>query len=509
MNKRTNRQAVVLIHGIGEQRPMGTIRPFVKAVAGTDGDNGAYYSKPDAMSSLFELRKLQGRGSPSTDYYEYYWAYNIEGTKLWDVAKWLWQLIRRPRRDVPDGLGGLWFTSRLLLFAVVVLLIGGVFGPAMRQWAELPKFGLAWLAGTVVIGIVQFVMVSYLGDAARYLSPRPQNIKLRQVIRSEGITLLKTLHESGKYDRIILVGHSLGSVIGYDLLTHLWQVYNQKLPSMKDDAKVKQTMGGRICANATPQPIVRDALSKIGEAVAAGGKPELLSDFQKRQKQAWCEQRYYGNPWLITDFVTLGSPLAHAMLLLADGKVDFDDRKAQRELVTCPPVKDEMGYGYWQKMAIDIGAQPGKKAALRYNPLILHHAAPFAVTRWTNLYFPVRFGLFGDAVGGPLGPVLGGGIRDIEVSTRRWKGWAGHTLSAHTSYWLGCDAQAAADASARPPSLHALKRALLLDELRSFVGKPPKPPAALQAAQAVPAGGQPNTPATNPVPPDGKEPVGP
>src|SRR5439155_3474313 len=43
------------------------------------------------------------------------------------------------------------------------------------------------------------------GDAARYLSPLPQNIKLRQTIRSEGLKLLRTLHDSRDYDRIIVV----------------------------------------------------------------------------------------------------------------------------------------------------------------------------------------------------------------------------------------------------------------------------------------------------------------
>jgi hypothetical protein len=35
------------------------------------------------------------------------------------------------------------------------------------------------------------------------------------------------------------------------------------------------------------------------------------------------------------------------------------------------------------------------------------HNAPFAAVRWTNLYFPVRFGFFGDVVGGPLVDVFG------------------------------------------------------------------------------------------------------
>ena len=174
--KRTGRQAVVLIHGIGEQHPMGTIRPFVRAVFGSAGNQPIYFSKPDPMSSLFELRKLQSTSAPRTDFYEYYWAYNVEGTKLWDVLSWLLRLVGRPRRDVPDGLRGLWLISRLLLAAIVILLVAGGFS-AYAGWFELqPQYGIVWLVLTLLFSAVQLVMVAYLGDAARYLSPRPANI---------------------------------------------------------------------------------------------------------------------------------------------------------------------------------------------------------------------------------------------------------------------------------------------------------------------------------------------
>ena len=37
--------------------------------------------------------------------------------------------------------------------------------------------------------------------------------------------ILQKLHERG-YERIVIVGHSLGSVIGYDVLTHAWAQYH-------------------------------------------------------------------------------------------------------------------------------------------------------------------------------------------------------------------------------------------------------------------------------------------
>ena len=62
----------------------------------------------------------------------------------------------------------------------------------------------------------------------------------------------------------------------------------------------------------------------------------------------------------------------------------------------------------------------------------LHSAAPFACTRWTNLYFPAFLGLFGDMVGGPIRRWFGPGIKDIKV---KWRGLAQYTMIAHSSYW--------------------------------------------------------------------------
>jgi hypothetical protein len=470
------RQAVVLIHGIGEQQPMGTIRPFVEAVLSVEGKPAEYYSKPEPMSELFELRRLQSVGNPKTDFYEYYWVYHVEGTKIWTVIFWLIRLICRRKRDVPESLRGFWWLSRTLMIVIGGLLgFGGI--ALFHEWFKgQPQYGLAWIAITGVISIVQYVLVFYLGDAARYLSPRPQNIKLRQKIRAEGIKLVRTLHESREYDRIVLVGHSLGSVIGYDIITHLWQEFNDALPELEKNPVVHAMVRSRMANGESPQPAIRDHLSVKGEALApAGDSAVAVAEFQKSQLKAWREQRYFGNPWRISDFVTLGSPLAHAMLLISASASDFKNRRLQRELLTCPPQRDQKGYAYSAPRTIDVSPMatsdeaPGSRR-LFYTPLILHHAAPFAVTRWTNLYFPLRLGLFGDLVGGKLAPAFGNGIKDVEVFKRRWKGFAGLTLAAHTSYWRQEDQLPSRhpDAGGPVPSLYALKSALALDKIRMF-----------------------------------------
>ena len=452
------KQAIVLIHGIGEQKPMGTLRRFVTAVLGVK-PNGqdSFWSKPDRMSELFELRCLSSIGRTSAHFYEYYWAYNVEGTTVRHVLSWLWTLVRRSGKDVPESARTLWLMARALAILVLTLVVTGGVG-AMEKWfSDIPKFTPVWLlmAGSALV--LQFYFTRYLGDAARYCSAVPENIRLRQTIRKEGLTLLRTLHERGDYDRIIVVGHSLGSVIGYDLITRLWQEYNDKYPALEETAG-KAAIRAALDRNESPQPAVRDQISHVGERLSANSDEAEVAEFQQTQKSVWLELRKLGNPWRITDFITLGSPLTHAMLLLADSREDFEGRQRQRELPTCPPQRDQKGYAYSPRQPLDLGE--GKK----FTPLFLHHAAPFAATRWTNLYFPTVLGFFGDFVGGPLRPVFGNGIRDVKVRTEGYGGLANITLLAHTEYWRPAD-----NGDSRL-SLPVLREALALSQLRNFRG---------------------------------------
>ncbi len=90
--------AVVVIHGVGEQRPMGTVSSFTQFFAGN-----FFRSKPDPQSILFDLRRLSTfvddpKNPPekkvvdkatailamypaSTVFYEFYWAFHYRETK--------------------------------------------------------------------------------------------------------------------------------------------------------------------------------------------------------------------------------------------------------------------------------------------------------------------------------------------------------------------------------------------------------------------------------------------
>jgi hypothetical protein len=408
------RQAVIVIHGIGEQRPMSTLRGFVAHVLPASEQNRSrLFSKPDRMSQTFELRRLsveQSRRRPATDFYEYYWAHHMQGTKLRHLWPWARAILLRRPVNVPTQLLPLWTLSWLLAIGALLLLAAGRIDTGLGAASSFGGLVLAAL-----FALVQGVAINWLGDAARYLSPLPSNIAARHAIRSEGLAFLKQLHKSGRYDRIVLVGHSLGSVIGYDILTIYWSQVNAR--NNRPDRARQRAL---------------DDVERLGRGLDAKSKDEELAAFQAAQRALWQEQRQLGNPWLVTDFVTLGSPLAHADLLLATGRDDLRTRQEQRELPRCPPTGELQRrnstierYHYVKQYAVD-----GQPRSIR----VLHHAAPFGVTRWTNIFVPIRLGVLGDLVGGPLRPVFGHGIRDIPVSD----GWRRFVpVLSHTRYWLG------------------------------------------------------------------------
>jgi hypothetical protein len=396
------RQAVVIIHGIGEQRPMQTLRNLVDGVLADYVGKPRFWSKPDRISDTLELRRLVASRKAvriSTDFYELYWAHLMTGTSWKHVIAWIRVLLLRLPTKVPKRLLPIWFLSWLL-----------VVGAGLAIWqfdltspATIAKWGALGTAAFFLVRLVgKSLGLHYAGDAARYLSATPDNIAVRHSVRSQALTLLRGLHADPlrRYDRIIVVGHSLGSVIAYDAISHLWQETHDKHGS---------------------PPVVDQHAFKDLEALIHAGAPDPAA-FRQAQRALWSEQRALGIDWRITDLVTLGSPLAHANFLMADDETDFAERVEQRVLPTCPPtLEDGRDIGYLSRV-YEVGDQ---KRTIR----LLHHAAPFACTRWTNLYFP------GDIIGGPVAPRLGWGVEDHKVRSKQLGGLGGWLWSSHTRYW--------------------------------------------------------------------------
>ena len=444
-----DKQAVVVIHGMGEQQAMETLRGLVDVVWTGDKSLRPYeggpvlWSKPDYISDALELRRLTTNSNTDgvrTDFFEFYWAHLMSGTKLSHVLSWVKLFLFRKRQDVPDQLYlawiALWVLSGLIGLLVIDLALpeGSRFLGLSPSWTVAIGFILALVNAKVVAPVI--------GDAARYLSAAPVNVQQRRAIRDEGAKLLRKLIDSGDYRRIVVVGHSLGSIIGYDILRDVWAEYN-------------------TCMEA---PGSSEALDRL-QALANAG-PLDREAYQAAQRDYVDELRANGNPWCVTDFVTMGSPLAHGNALMARAFDEFATKVDQREFPICPPLSETIKGAV--RFTYDRSVGAADKAGKRVLMPVPHHAAVFAPVRWANLYFPCRNVVEGDLIGGPVAPVFGPGVEDIPVTTTNQGGYF-----THTSYWT---VEPGGDRYDPGDHILALRRALRIVEDRPEITEvPPEP----------------------------------
>ncbi len=416
--RKSVRQAVVVIHGIGEQQPGETLQNLVDSGVLTNGEATTSWVKPDRVLESYELRRVTLKASrqrPRTDVFEFYWAHMLRDTTLEHVASWLRSLVFR--WHMPGPLRPLWLFCWSVILAIAIAAIGAILGAEWpSQW--LLRGSVLAVTGSLAWRFIgRALTVNVIGDAARYLTPSPDNIRHRESIRREGVSLLRRLHECGRYDRIVVLGHSLGSVIAYDVITHAWAEMNLR----HQDPGAPSFSGVRM-------------VERRLDDTDLGSPPDI-------QREAWCTIRRNTQPWLVTDLVTVGSPLTYADVLMARSKEAFGKAIANRTLPTCPPVPEIESEH--RRLSYEC-PYPDPLSGKTRTFTVFHHAAPFAVTRWTNLYFTVsRLGTKGDLVGGPLQPLFGSWVTDVPLDSPT----AG---IAHTWYWR----------RAKDPNRH-------LDQLRS------------------------------------------
>jgi hypothetical protein len=486
------KQAIVVVHGMGEQMPMDTIKAFVRAawqtttgLATPDLPNPTQvWSKPDVRTGSLELRRITTRqsvpsppifpGGVRSDFYELYWA-DLSGGSTWNQVKdWIFGLLfRNPFTRVPRDVRLAWVVLWLIALVVAFVLLAAAMPKeahlgSLDLWKVPPLSwlqGLGWLVTALVAlfaSIAASFIVPYFGRVVRYTVAKPDNIAARENIRKRGLALLCELHKKD-YDRIILVGHSLGSILAYDLIGYFWA---------RREAQRNVTEGTAEFA----------ALLKLETAIAAlashadGVVPpqSAIDDYLAAQTEFGHLLRVRAKPadgqpdarWLISDFITLGSPLSHAEFLMANSTDDLRQRRQDREYPTSPPLRELLDPGY-ETRAITAGFQitrgHGQLLAFPFNPTQwqLHYACPFAATRWTNIHDPARLVAFGDLISGPVAPQFGYGIIDVDLRELRGQS----RCFTHTHYWKLDDDQPDADP---PRHIVELRKALDLLGQRSL-----------------------------------------
>ncbi|WP_457152753.1 hypothetical protein [Mesorhizobium sp. P5_C1] len=429
-------QAVVIVHGMGEQRPMDTLRGFVQAVWSHDPARAPFYAHvadpvdpagakinqswitPDSRTNSYELRRIttpydvDGR---RTDFYELYWADITQGTTRGRLAAWVTNLLWRKPADIPADARKLYLVT---LFAVIVVLCATL-ALATSVWQGY----MSWAAGVLVTILASFVIWSvdrfglpYFGDVAAYVRAEAATVEKRALIRERGLRLLKRLMLDDTYDRIVLVSHSLGSMIAYDLLQILWADFRpRKLEAIRDKAKLKAI-----------RAIDKATLSSDGSAW-----PDRLDDLAGLRRDQWelyrqlrAKDADHPLPWKISDFVTLGSPLTHSEFLVTYDLTEFQRGIAERLLSACPPIAEGTAAG--GTILYQEGRSPSGKPERA-----VHHGAVFAATRWTNIFDRGNGWLTGDPISGPMTENFGPGVENVQVELRGSLG----RIFTHTLYW--------------------------------------------------------------------------
>lgn len=531
------KQAVVVIHGIGEQVPLETLRGFVETVYQRDedlhqgeakeriladdpqlGEVNRVWIVPDDATGSAELRRISTPPNAKgvrTDFFEFYWADIMEGTPVEEVFGWLRGLILRSPFNVPPHLRvwlawlSLWALTLLFLSVVLfifdpslalfgtferlvrVLILAhrhwlgaglAVVGLAMAGWrllanrppAEVPlTLPAALLVIGLLIALLPFEVVNntklwaaaasagmaaalngliapYAGDIVRYVRATPRTVEKRKAVRERGLALLKALHQRTDdgtpiYQRILVVGHSLGTIIGYDLLQLYWEAEG---PNHKRDWAPDE--GCKRALEAVDAMVKQTWPPDAGLGGATGLD---IDDYQRRQSALFDAISASKLEWRISDFITLGSPLTHTDFLTLDGGDALERALEERLLSSAPPRPDRpslsMLYYDWS---------PGRSAKRGPFP---HFAAPFAAVRWTNIFDKHWLPLLGDIVSGPLRPAFGPGIREHQVAIER-PGWLPviRRLFTHTLYWAWHKSY---DDHQVPEHIQLLRQALYLD----------------------------------------------
>jgi hypothetical protein len=429
----TKRQAVVIVHGMGEQRPMDTIRGFVGAVWSSDlsrtegmrervrkpdpdgtGEINKSWVHPDSRARSYELRRITTPHDIKglrTEFYELYWSDITQGTTVQRLVAWVKGLLLRKWSDVPADARPLYIAAWAVTAIIATLLVV----PNLIEWFGLGKVlfpGWVWSIAAVFVGwLVSQFLVPYFGDVAIYVRSEPDTIAKRTEVRERGLALLRGLNDDPTYDRIVVAAHSLGTIVAYDILQLLWA---ERAPSGRNRRTEPELLKAFRAVGKKALPIDSTERAKVTMDAAQLDEYRLLQWQLYRQLRTAPSDKL--GSWKVSDFVTFGSPLTHAEFLVTHNAADFAKAVDERLLSTCPPVSE------------------GKSPNILYpsrSPRYPHHAAVFSATRWTNIHDKGNGWLTGDPISGPLVENFGPGILNIQVSLS----WALGRIFTHTNYW--------------------------------------------------------------------------
>ena len=224
---------LLIIHGIGEQDVLDTLDTFtrnlVKSLQETRGSQiRLTHNRMPLPGDIDDYVSLtfDNDSSLEIDVHEYYWAHKMKGMIAFhEVMDWLQQASNGAQKFYDDnvelsrryetGADGKfpqhwylkqvgWVVRALWTFGLAGrLIIPGRLDPLVRMLLSAPAEGI----------------IDYIGDVAIYTSSdrKSKFYQVRQQVLEGAIEKISVMLRED-YTRIVIVGHSLGSVIAYDAL---------------------------------------------------------------------------------------------------------------------------------------------------------------------------------------------------------------------------------------------------------------------------------------------------
>lgn len=225
--------AFLVIHGLGQQKPFEALDHFARGLIQELGQHQtlqlhhklamrhATHGGPWHESFL----RIQPKQQESyCDIHEYYWAHHTEEQiKSAEIWAWLSLALKGTQHFYEENKQlayrykeGKYFPIKALRLLKRTHLLVKIFG-FLPQWPILKPY-FDWLDK-----LTSRTLIKYVGEIAIYTTTdqKSRHFQVRQRILTGALELLESLLLDQQYDQVVVCGHSLGSVIAYDLLNRL------------------------------------------------------------------------------------------------------------------------------------------------------------------------------------------------------------------------------------------------------------------------------------------------
>lgn len=236
-NQMKQKTAFLVIHGSGYHPPFATLdkfvrgfREYLKRHSGQNFDkcwrhelvrHASINGRADWAENYITL---EIKDKPIIDFYEYYWdCYMDHEISFADAINWLSKASNGAKQFYADPKNSERWETDDDAKAANFLRTLGLFGFALKMARLLSKMNIkivSTVAGAIV-ALISGPLQRSMQDVTIYCSTytRAKNYQIRQEVLQGAVNQIQLLRDM-EYD-IIVVGHSLGSVIAYDALNRL------------------------------------------------------------------------------------------------------------------------------------------------------------------------------------------------------------------------------------------------------------------------------------------------